>query len=151
MFLARVCLGRGDADGGCRWIESHVRAERRSAAMWRLLGDLRTSAMALPDAVRAYENALRHDKAGRHLTLVRLADIQRVLGDKKAAERAYREANEFRVRRYQREDLAALEGLAQVLQERGREDDAAVVRAKLARCGVDRPSDSSRADGEVAA
>lgn len=147
MFLARVCLARGDAEGGCRWIEAHVRPERRAPATWRLLGDLCIAAMDLNAAVCAYEHALRRDKTGRHLTLTRLGDVQRVLGDLKAAERAYRDANEFRARTYQRDDAAALQGLAEVLQARGRAEDASEVRGRLAKCGAD----GSRRSGEAAA
>lgn len=130
-FLAETCRRRGALEDACRWIEAHVRPERRSAWLWRLLGDIRRDRADLDGALSAYESALRRDRSGRHLTLTRIGDIHRSRQRWKQAERAYRQALEFRRRRYLSDHREALEGLDAVLGARGKEAERSEVRAQL--------------------
>jgi|GEM_PF-615119 len=117
--LAGLALGAGRLDDAAAWIERHVQPHRRSAAAWRLLGDVRRARAQHQEALVAYENALRHDRAGRHLTLVRVGDVHRAAGRMDQAERAYEQAATFRRLTYLSEDAAALDGLLAVATARG--------------------------------
>lgn len=131
-YLAEVEQARGDLAAGCRWIEANTRPERRAASLWRKLGELRLAAGELEAAVVALEAALRADRGGKHLTLTLLGQAHEGRGELKRAERAYRDADAFRRRRYLSPHLPALHGLAGVLERRGRAEEAGRVRGELA-------------------
>src|SRR5690606_27695274 len=91
-LLADVERKRGRLADACGRIEAHGRPERRSAALWRKLGDLRRERGNRDGALAAYEAALAKDRKGKHLTLTAIGRIHEELGRWKKAERAYREA-----------------------------------------------------------
>jgi predicted Zn-dependent protease len=134
-LLAEVAQRRGDLDNAQAWIEANVPSHRRSAALWRQLGDLRRDQGNRAAALLAYQSSLAQDRMGRHLTLVRMGDLRRAAGEWKQAEADYRRASEFRRRLYLSEDPAALAGLSALLEERGRAEEAAEVRGRLASLG----------------
>lgn len=142
-LLAEVYARRGDLEAAAGWITEHVPAHRRSPALWRQLGDLKRDAGDPDGALAAYETSLQRDRMGRHLTLDRIGELHRAAGRLKKAERAYRDAAEFRRRRYLGEDLAALEGLLAVAEARGREEEAEALRAHLAEVRPDREGRAS--------
>ena len=136
--LAEVALARGDTAAARAWIESHLPPHRRSPFAWRLLGDIARAAGAPRDARVAFEHALRRDRAGRHLTLVRLGELHLADGREDEAERAFADAREFRRRTYQSDDAPALRGLAAVKAARGDDRGARLLHdqaAALARPG----------------
>jgi tetratricopeptide (TPR) repeat protein len=121
-----------------------VPEHRRSAALWRQLGDLRREAGDSDGAVRAWQTALQHDRTGRHLTLGKLGDAHRQAGRWRQAERTYAEALEFRRRRFLSDDRHALAGLLEVNRHLGREDRVRELRERLA--GVRGSGNDPRAD-----
>lgn len=123
--LARLELLRGRLDDAGAWIEGRVPAHRRSAVLWRLLGDVHARAGRVEEARAAWNAALLKDRSGRHLTLVRLGQLDLAAGRLREAERQFEKALEFRRRQYVSEDPAALRGLLRVAEARG---DAARVR-----------------------
>ncbi len=133
-LLARIAAARGELDAAVTWIEAHVRPERRSSAAWRQLGDLRVQRGELELAEAAFRAALARDKGGRHLTLVRIARLERSRGKLDRAERACRDALDFRRRRYLSEDAAALAELQLVLEQKGDAEGARSAGARLAKC-----------------
>jgi hypothetical protein len=131
-FLAEISRRRDDLAGAALWIEKHVRAERRSAALWRQLGDIQCQAGQDKAAVASWQSSLLKDRAGRHLTLNRLGHAFLARGEPKEAERSFTQANEFRRRTYNSEDAGSLDGLAAALQAQGKKEAAAQARAKAA-------------------
>ena len=131
-LLAEVSHRRKDLPGAARWIEAHVPEHRRSAALWRQLGDLRSEAADADGALGAWRNALLRDRTGRHLTLGRIGDAERRAGRLREAERAYNEALEFRRRRFLSDDLRALHGLIEVQRALGHDDRVRELRRRLA-------------------
>jgi tetratricopeptide (TPR) repeat protein len=131
--LARVAKARGDLDAARSFIEKNVRPERRTPPLWRELGAIYLAQGALEPAEKALENALRNDREARHVTLLLLGRVREQKGDLKAAERSYREALELRAKRHHVDDERALEGLARVLDARGREGEARLARDRLAK------------------
>lgn len=117
--LATLAWRAGRLDDATAWVERHVPAHRRGAAIWRLLGDIRLAAGREDEALAAWENALRKDRAGRHLTLVRIGRRRLAANRLREARRAFQEAIEFRRRRYLSEDRPALEGLRDVAEAGG--------------------------------
>ncbi|MCA9678501.1 MAG: hypothetical protein KC464_25975, partial [Myxococcales bacterium] len=111
------------------WIEHNLPPHRRSPYVWRLLGDVEQGGGQHDAARVAYEHALRRDRGGRHLTLVRLGALQLRLGALDDAERSFEAACEFRRRTYQSDDGPALRGLADVATARG---DVATARERTA-------------------
>jgi Tfp pilus assembly protein PilF len=126
--LALVALRQNRLDDAAGWIERHVPAHRRAPYLWRLLGDIRRAAGDREGARAAYQNALQHDRAGRHLTYNRLGDLEREAGRLREARAAYEKAAEFRQRRYLSEDREALHGLEAILETTG--DSAALARVR---------------------
>jgi tetratricopeptide (TPR) repeat protein len=135
-LLAEIAAKRGDLDGALGWIDGHVRPERRTPALWRQVGDIREARGELDRAEAAWRTSLSRDRAGKHLTLVRIARLERGRGRLREAERACHDALEFRRRKYLSEDPAALEVLGEILAARGKLDEAKAVQARLAKCGV---------------
>ncbi len=146
-LLAGVELARGDGAAAARWIEAHVRPERRSPALWRRLGDAHRAAGDTGKALAAWESALRRDRAGKHLTFTRIGEAHLSRGAWRRAETAFRKAIEFRRRRYLSDHAPALVGLERALRERGRGDEAVAVRKQLAKV---RPAEQGRDEQEVA-
>jgi len=109
--LAEVARRAGRLDDAAAWIERYIEPHRRSAAAWRLLGDIRLAQGQTAAARNAWENALKRDHGGRHLTLTRLGDLARASGNSKEARRCYEQATAFRRRHYLSEHLPALQGL----------------------------------------
>ncbi|GAB4200711.1 MAG: hypothetical protein OHK0013_12040 [Sandaracinaceae bacterium] len=112
--LAQVCGARKDFEGGCRWIERHIRPERRAPYAWRTLGDLRADAGQEEAALAAWHAALERDRHGRHLTLTRIGAIHEKHGRRKQAMRAYEDAVAFARRAYGKRHRPAEEGLARL-------------------------------------
>lgn len=133
-LLATVAEKRGDLDAAVAWIEGKVRPERRSAAMWRQLGDLRIARGELDLAEAAFRTSLGRDRGGRHLTLVRIARLERSRGKLDRAAQACRDALSFRRKKYLSEDPAALEELAAILTQMGHAPEARIVGDRLAKC-----------------
>jgi tetratricopeptide (TPR) repeat protein len=133
-LLSDIALARGDTRSACVWIEEHVPERRRDSATWRRLGDARLAAGDKSGACRAWQSALMRDRCGRHLTLVRLGRVFLEDGELGKAEDAFRKAAQFRSSRYMGEDVAALRGLEQVLEARGKTEELPRVRARLAKC-----------------
>ncbi|MFO0695984.1 MAG: hypothetical protein U0230_20645 [Polyangiales bacterium] len=129
--LAEVELARGRCAEAARWIEAHVRPERRTPALFRTLGDARSAEGDAEAAESAYRASLLRDRVGKHLTLTRLGWLLLRRGQAKEAERAFTDANAFRRRRYQSEHVEALRGLAEAQAARGRDADAAATRERL--------------------
>jgi hypothetical protein len=129
-LLAEVAETRGDLEAAVAWIVGHVPPGRRASPLWRQLGDLERARGRLEAAEAAYQAALMRDRTGRHLTFQRLAALLRARDDLRGAERFYRQALEFRRKKYQSEDLQTVQGLAEVLELRGRKDEARSLRDK---------------------
>ncbi len=141
--LADVARRRGQLAEGARFIEAHVRPERRSAALWRKLGDLLRDMDEPARALVAYEAALGRDRKGRHLTLTAIGGIQLAAKRWKKAERAYREAIRFRRRHYLSEHAPAIEGLERALRGRGRDPAGDPLLAPVARATCRAPAEES--------
>jgi tetratricopeptide (TPR) repeat protein len=122
--LAEVARRAGRLDDAVTWIDRYLEPHRRSAAAWRLLGDIRLAQGKTAEARVAWENALRRDRGGRHLTLTRLGELARASGDAREARRCYEQAAAFRRRQYLSEHLPALRGLLALAEA---EPDAARV------------------------
>lgn len=118
--LSDIALQRGDHGAACSWITEHVAAHRRDSALWRKLGDAQHAAGQIDAAISSWESALRRDRGGRHLTLVRLGRAYLDKAQLGKAEDAFRKAQEFRRTRYMSDEPAALEGLQQVQAARGK-------------------------------
>lgn len=146
-LLADVELARDDGDAAARWIETHVRPERRNPSLWRRLGDAHRAAGRIDPALAAWESALRRDRAGKHLTFTRIGEAHLEREAWRRAEKAFRKAAEFRRRRYLSDHTPALLGLERALRERGREDEAVAVRKQLAKA---RPAERGSGTQEVA-
>jgi tetratricopeptide (TPR) repeat protein len=129
--LAELALRQKRLEDAAGWIERHVPAHRRASYLWRLLGDIRREARDLEGARAAYQNALQHDRGGRHLTYNRLGDLEREAGRMREAKMAYEKAAEFRQRRYLSEDREALSGLEAILEATGDAAALAKVRDRL--------------------
>jgi len=129
--LAKLELLRGRLDDARAWVENHVPPPRRSAVLWRLLGDIHARAGRVEEARSAWNNALLKDRGGRHLTLVRLAQLDLAAGRLKDAERQFEKALEFRRRHYVSDDPPALRGLLQAAEARGDAPRAAELRQRL--------------------
>jgi tetratricopeptide (TPR) repeat protein len=135
VFAALADLARrsGRLDEATAWIERHLPAHRRTASQWRLLGDIRRDLGRAEEAMAAYQNALRRDRLGRHLTLVRIGEIHRAAERLDEAERAYDQALTFRQRRHLSEDAAALQGLLAIAERRRDPKRAGKIRESLDR------------------
>jgi tetratricopeptide (TPR) repeat protein len=120
-LLAKVDAARGDVASACRWIEEHIRPQRRSPAVWRLLGELELRRGNDDAALNALRNALARDRSGRHLTLRLIGEIEERRGNLRAAERAYEEAIAFRSRVFLREDPDVRKKLEAVRASRTKE------------------------------
>lgn len=131
--LAAIASARGDHDAAVRWIDANVSPHRRSAAMWRQLGDARLETGDRARAMAAWQAGLLKDRAGRHLTLVRIGRAQLLEGKSTEALRSFRQACDFRRRHYASEDLPALEGMWRALEALGQSADAAEVRERWLR------------------
>jgi tetratricopeptide (TPR) repeat protein len=134
-LLSDISLLRSDPEAACSWIEKHVPEHRRASYLWRKLGDGRAARGQLKEACQAWESALRQDRCGRHLTLVRLGRAYLDLGALGKAEDAFRKAAHFRVSRFMKEDREALEGLEKVLALRGKKEELPRIAERLAKCG----------------
>lgn len=117
--LAKLELLRGRLEEARAWIDGRVPPHRRSAVLWRLLGDIHARGGRVAEARAAWNAALLKDRAGRHLTLVRLGRLELAAGKPREAERSFEKALEFRRRRYVSDDPAALRGLIQLAELRG--------------------------------
>lgn len=113
-LLAEISLRRRAFTAAEAWIEVHVPAERRTPALWRLLGDIRVADGRPVDARGAFRSSLLRDKSGRHLTLVRLGRLEMAAGRLVEAARAFEDARAFRRRTYMSDDRAAVDGLAEL-------------------------------------
>jgi tetratricopeptide (TPR) repeat protein len=129
--LAKLAVRCGRLDDAETWIEKNIGPHRRSASDWRLLGDIARKKGDDKGALAAFENALKKDRAGRHLTLVRIGDLNLESGKHGKARRSYQKANKFRKRKYLSDDPAALEGLLRVAELRGDEEKAAELRRQI--------------------
>jgi tetratricopeptide (TPR) repeat protein len=128
--LAALALGAGRAEDAERWIDGNIPPHRRKPVLWRLVGDVRVARGHGREALLAYQNALRNDRAGRHLTLTAMGSLEIASGRAQQAATAFRQANDFRRRKYLSEHLPALDGLATALALLGREVEAADVRGR---------------------
>jgi hypothetical protein len=130
--LAKLALRDDRPNDAAAWIEQNIKSHRRSAAEWRLLGDIERK-LADDDAARsAYENALKKDFVGRHLTLVRLGNLHLEAKRPGKARRCFERANKFRKRKYLSQDLDALNGLLQVADIQGDVEKAAELKGRIA-------------------
>lgn len=139
-LLAEITLRRGDLVGAEAWIDVHVPAERRTPALWRLQGDIRFAAGRLDEARAAFRSSLLRDRAGRHLTLVRLGRLDLAAGRLADAARAFEDARAFRRRTYMSDDPDAVAALAMLAEQR----EAA--KPGLAKCAP--PADPSAMPGK---
>jgi tetratricopeptide (TPR) repeat protein len=142
--IAELLHGAGRLQDAIAWIEQHIPTHRRQPYEWRLLGDARRDLGDATGAMAAYESALQRDRGGRHLTLVRIADLHRAAGRMGPAKHHYTQALEFRRRKYLSEDRAALTGLLEVARAQNALDAeqevlARLERLPLARSGVAGP------------
>lgn len=117
-LLAEITLRRGDLTGAEAWIDVHVPAERRTPALWRLQGDIRFASGRFDEARAAFRSSLLRDRAGRHLTLVRLGRLDLAAGKLAEAARAFEDARAFRRRTYLSDDPDAVAALATVAELR---------------------------------
>jgi len=142
-LLSDIALKRNDASAAVAWIDTHVPPHRRDASLWRRLGDAHREAGDAQRAAAAWDNALKKDRCGRHLTLVRLGELYLEQGQLGRAEDAFRKAVDFCKSRYMRDDPRALAGLGRALQARGKAAEADRIRARLAKA---RPRDDQLED-----
>ena len=131
--LAELCLIDNRPEDAERWLEDNIPPHQRQGAVWRLAGKIREAGGRTGAAVKAFDNALKRDKTGRHLTLTALGRLQLRLGKPGKAARSFRKALDFKRRRWQSVHLPALTGLAEALEALDRHEEAAEVRAELAR------------------
>lgn len=117
-YLAEVSQQRGDLEAAEAWITRHTPPQRRSAALWRQLGDIQGKGERWQEAEQSYRNALERDRGGKHLTYVRLGDVLLAQGRVRPAERAFTKALDFRRRRYSSTDTAAQARLTELRQRR---------------------------------
>lgn len=136
--LAELARAAGDLEQAKSWI-SQVPEHRRGPQLWRLLGDVERDGGDASRALVCYQNALRRDRAGRHLTLVRIGEIHRAAGRLKDAERAFSHALDFRRRFYASDDRTALSGLRAIAEARGQPDEAAALARRLGALDAERP------------
>jgi tetratricopeptide (TPR) repeat protein len=129
--LAQVALRTGCPDDAARWIDDNVPPHRRKPVLWRLVGDVKVAQGREQEALLAFQNALRKDRAGRHLTLTALGELQLRMGKPGKAETSFRQALDFRRRRYLSVHRPALDGLARALEAQGKAADAVEARAQL--------------------
>jgi tetratricopeptide (TPR) repeat protein len=157
--LAGLAARAGRFDEAAAWIEQHLPPHRRPASIWRLLGDIRRAAGKNEEARTAYENALRRDRVGRHLTLVRLGQLHLEAERNDRAERAFEEANTFRRRRYLSDHVPALQGLLAVARVRGDARRVAELQRAITACekkhypeqekgGWEAEAEAKRAEGD---
>lgn len=130
--LADLARRQGRLEDAEAWIQRHVPAHRRSASLWRILGDVRRERGQPEQALHAYQNALQRDRSGRHLTLVRIGDLHREAGRPREAARAYEQGRTFRRRRYLSDDPGALQGLLALAEAQGDAARANELRKALA-------------------
>ncbi|MBI4704609.1 MAG: hypothetical protein HY744_26190 [Deltaproteobacteria bacterium] len=152
--LAALALATGRAEDAERWIEANVPPHRRKPVLWRLVGDVKVARGRGREALLAYQNALRKDRAGRHLTLTAMGALELAAGNAQKAAEHFRQANDFRRRKYLSEHLPALDGLATALWALGRDRDAADARAaaeglREGRAGRGRPGPGGLASGRA--
>ncbi len=145
--LADVALRRGDPDAACRWIEAHLRPERRASWIWRHLGDSHRVAGRLDEALACWQAAVEQDRHGKHLTWTRIADVHLERGDHRRAERTYKKAIEFARRRWSKDHRPAIEALARVYRERGKPELAEKTLAPLAKVAPRPAPDGKREHG----
>ncbi len=138
-LLCDISLRRSDAAAAITWIDAHVPPHRRDASLWRRLGDALRAAGHADKAMAAWDNALRKDRGGRHLTLVRLGELCLERGEHGRAEDAFRKAADFCRTRYMRDDPRALAGLSRALEARGNREELARVQARLAKTRATEP------------
>lgn len=145
-LLAEVCLRRDRVDEAVRWIELNVPPQHRKSYIWRLLGDCEVRRGNIERAIKRYKSALLKDRAGRHLTLLRIGRLEEERGRTDEAERAYRKAADFRRRHYLTEYPEALEALARLCEKRGDLAGAREAYSRMARL----PELAERAERELA-
>ncbi|MEI7894833.1 MAG: hypothetical protein WCI05_17180, partial [Myxococcales bacterium] len=138
-LLSDIALERGDASAAAAWIEAHVKEHRRDSALWRRLGDARKIAGNVDGAIAAYEASLVKDRCGRHLTYCRLGRIHLERKELGRAEDAFRKASEFCRKTYATESETALQSLAQVLEARGKHEEAQHLGPRLAKARAREP------------
>ena len=143
-LMATVLGAEGKPDAALGWLDQHVRPEKRSAALWRQVGDLRRAAGNLEGAEHAYQTALQRDRMGRHLTFARLGELAERRGALGQARHFFERALEFRRRQYSSDDPVALEALARLAAAAPAERDAvaaaaAPAEAPRAATGSERP------------
>lgn len=119
--LARLFLKGGFPKEARVWIEEHVPPYKRTAWIWRLLGDIHRELGHVEEARKAYENAAKKDRAGRHLTLRCLGDLQLEAGRPGKARKLYEQADKFKKRKYLSHDKGSIKGLLCLAKERGDE------------------------------
>jgi tetratricopeptide (TPR) repeat protein len=130
--LAALFLATGRPDDASAWLDQNLPPHRRSSVSWRLTGDVRRAQNMPAEALAAYENALRHDSCGRHLTLARKGDVLRSLGRLADARAAYEKAREFRRRKYLRDDVHALDALVAMAEADADTQALSTLRAERA-------------------
>jgi len=113
-YLCDVEMARKRPEAAARYIEAHIRPERRSAPEWRRLGHARRAMQDLDGAKQALESCLMRDRKGRHLTFTELGTLHLETGDLRNAKRCFEQADAFRRRQYQSPHRPALAGLEQV-------------------------------------
>ena len=133
--LAQSLRDRRRLEDAVEVIDRNVPAARRPSYLWRFMGDLYVEQGDLERAEPCFEASLLKDRMGRHLTFERLGRLARRKGDLPAAERAFRKAQESRRKQYHSDDRAALTGLLEVLEARGKSEEAAKVAERLAALG----------------
>jgi tetratricopeptide (TPR) repeat protein len=121
--LASLALRGGHPEDAARWIDDNVPPHRRKPVLWRLVGDVKVAQGREQEALLAYQNALRKDRAGRHLTLTALGELQLRMGKPGKAETSFRQALDFRRRRYLSIHQPAQDGLACALAAQGKRMD----------------------------
>lgn len=132
-LLAEIALRQRRPEDAAQWIELNVLPHRRKPYVWRLLGDCAVQQGQPRRALKLYKSALLKDHGGRHKTLLRVGRIHELGGNAGEARRAYRQAADFKRRRFLSEDADALEALAGLCERLGDSAGARDAYVRLAR------------------
>ena len=128
---------RGDLDGALRASDRVVQSGINSTSAWQHHGDLLRRAGRTGEALKAYEAGLRTAATKDDTAAVwgRIGSARAEMGDKAAAETAFREALELDAN-----DFESLAGLARLMLDRGMAGEAVLL---LERAAAVRPEKSN--------
>ena len=129
--LAQLALRGNRPDDAERWLDDNVPPHRRKPFIWRLYGEVKVARGREREGLLAFQNALRKDRGGRHLTLTSLGELELGMGKHVKAEKSFRKALDFRRRRYLSVHRPALDGLVRALEAQGKVGDASKLRDQL--------------------